>query len=95
MEISTPIRIFTKGVEVHSSALEVMRGYPSFIPKEQISGMIVTRLKVNHEGKEIVMPTTLKLSLANGKVLDLGRRNYNELYNIVKILSEKLGVSEK
>jgi len=27
--------------------------------------------------------------------MDLGRRNYNELYNMIKILSEKLGIAEK
>jgi len=92
--MSVPIKVYSKGVEVHTSALEELRGYPRFIPKEGISSMVVTRLKVNHEGKEIVMPTTLKLALANGKVLNLGRRNYNELYNIIKLLSDKLGVKE-
>jgi hypothetical protein len=92
---STPIRIYSGGVQVHTSALEELRGYPSFISKDRISHMIVSRLKVNHEDKEILMPTTLKLALTNGKVLDLGRRNYNEIYNMVKIMSEKLGIAER
>ncbi len=93
--LSTPVRIYSRGMEVHTSALEELRGYPSFIAKDKISHMMVTRLKVSHEGKEIMMPTTLKLALTNGKVMDLGRRNYNELYNMIKILSEKLGIAEK
>ncbi len=93
--LSTPIRIYSKGVAVHTSMLEEFRGFPSFIPRETIAHMVVTRLHVNHEGKDILMPTTLKLALTNGKVLDLGRRNYNELYNMIKVLSEKLSIPEK
>ena len=92
--MSIPIRIYSKGVLTHTSRLEALLGKPSFIPKESIAKMEVRRLTINHEGKEVVMPTTLKLVLTNGKVLDLGRRNYNELYNMVKLLSEKLGVPE-
>ena len=58
--MSIPIKVYSKGLEVHTSALEELRGYPSFIPKEKISKIVVKRLSVPHEGKEIVMPTTLE-----------------------------------
>jgi hypothetical protein len=92
--MSVPIKVYSKGLEVHTSALEELRGYPGFIPREMISKLIVKRLSVPHEGKEIVMPTNLALALTNGKVLSLGRRNYNELENIIKLMKDKYGVQE-
>jgi hypothetical protein len=93
--MSYPVKVWSKGLEVHTSFLEEMRGFPGFIPKERISKLIVRRININIDGKFEDMPTNLKLALSNGKVLDLGRRNYNELYNMIKILSEKLGIAEK
>jgi hypothetical protein len=93
--MSIPIEIYSKGLLVFTSTLETFRGKPSWIPKEKIAKLLVRRLTINHEGKNVVMPTNLKLVLTNGKVLDLGRRNYNELYNIVKVLEEKYGVLEQ
>ncbi len=92
--MSVPIRIYSKGLEVHTSALEELRGYPSFIPQEMISKLMVTTIAVPHEGQSIVMPTTLKLALSNGKVLNLGRRNYYELENMIKLMKDKYGVHE-
>lgn len=92
--MSVPIKIYSKGVEVHTSALEELRGYPSFVPKEMVSKLLVKRISVIQDGKSIVMPTTLKLALSNGKVLNLGRRNYYELENMVKLMKDKYGVPE-
>lgn len=92
--MSYPIRVWSKGLEVHTSFLEEVRGFPRFIPKESMSHLIVRRIGVNVEGKMEQMPTNLKLRLTNGKVLDLGRRNYHELDKMIKALKEKLGVQE-
>lgn len=92
--MSYPIRIWSKGLEVHTSFLEEIRGFPRFIPKERIGKLIVRRISVNIEGRMENMPVTLKLVLSNGKVLDLGRRNYNELDKIIGLLKEKFGVQE-
>lgn len=93
--MSYPLKVWSKGLEVHTSALEEMRGLPGFIPKEKISKIIVRRIGVNVDGKIEDMPTTLKLALISGKVLDLGRRNYHELDKIVKLMKEKFGVKEE
>lgn len=92
--MSVPIKVYSKGIEAHTSALEELRGYPGFIPREMISKLMVRRIAVPHEGQSIVMPTTLKVALSNGKVLDLGRRNYYELENIIKLMKDKFGVLE-
>jgi hypothetical protein len=92
--MSVPIRIYSKGVEVHTSALEELRGYPSFVPREMISKIMTRRIAVPIEGQSIVMPTTLKLALTNGKVLDLGRRNYYELEKMINLMKDKFGVPE-
>jgi hypothetical protein len=92
--MSIPIRIYSKGLLTHTSRLETMLGKPSFVPKEEISKLDVKRLIINHEGKEVEMPTNLKLVLKNGKILDLGRRNYNELYNMIKLIKERYDVPE-
>jgi branched-subunit amino acid transport protein len=92
--MSVPIKIYSKGLEVHTSALEEMRGYPPFIPSGMISKLVVHRIAVPHEGQSIIMPTNLTLVLSNGKDLNLGRRNYYELENMIKLMKEKFGVSE-
>ncbi|MBI0583953.1 MAG: hypothetical protein ISF22_06975 [Methanomassiliicoccus sp.] len=92
--MSYPIRVWSKGLEVHTSFLEEVRGFPSFIPRERISKLIVRRISINIAGKMEDMPTNLKLQLSNGKVLDLGRRNYNELDNMIRHMKERYGVSE-
>jgi hypothetical protein len=92
--MSVPIKVYSKGVEIHTSALEELRGYPSFVPRELITKLLVRRIEVPHEGKSIVMPTTLALALSNGKVLNLGRRNYYELENMIKLMKDKFGVPE-
>jgi hypothetical protein len=92
--MSYPLKVWSKGLEVHTSALEEMRGLPGFIPREKISKIIVRRIGVSVDGKIEDMPTTLKLALSSGKVLDLGRRNYHELDKIVKLMKEKYGLSE-
>ncbi len=92
--MSVPIKIYAKGLEVHTSALEELRGYPSFVPREMISKIMTRRIAVPIEGQSIVMPTTLKLVLSNGKVLDLGRRNYYELEKMINLMKDKFGVPE-
>lgn len=93
--MSYPVRVWSKGVEVHTSFLEKIRGYPGFVPKEDISRLIVRRINVNVEGTMQEMPTNLKLALANGKVLDLGRRNYHELDKMIVLMKDKYGVGEQ
>jgi hypothetical protein len=92
--MSYPMKVWSKGLEVHASFLEEFRGFPSFIPKERISKLVVRRINVNVEGMMEEMPTTLKLELSNGKALDLGRRNYHELDKIIRLMKERYGVSE-
>lgn len=92
--MSYPVKVWSKGLEVHTSFLEEVRGFPGFIPKERISKLVVRRIDVNVEGTMQEMPTNLKLALSNGRVLDLGRRNYHELDKIVRLMKEKYGVSE-
>ena len=92
--MSVPIKVFTKGVEVHTSHLEEVRGYPQFVPREMIDKLIVRRISVDLDGKKEIMPTNLKLALTNGKVLDLGRRNYHELETIIRTMKERYGVNE-
>jgi hypothetical protein len=92
--MSYPIKVWSKGLEVHTSFLEEVRGFPRFVPKESISRLVVRRLNVNVEGTMQAMPTNLKLELTNGKVLDLGRRNYHELDKIIRMIEEKYGVKE-
>jgi hypothetical protein len=92
--MSYPVKVWSKGVEVHTSFLEEVRGFPGFIPKESIKALIVRRIDVNIDGKVENMPTTLKLRLSNGKVLDLGRRNYHELDKMVRQIKERYGVEE-
>jgi hypothetical protein len=92
--MSYPIRVYSKGLEVHTSALERFRGIPSFIPKGSIAKMVVRRISVAIDGEKEMLPTNLKLELTNGKVLDLGRRNYHELDKIIAILKDRLGVTE-
>jgi hypothetical protein len=93
--MSYPVRVYSKGLEVHTSALEKFRGIPSFISKGSIAKMVVRRISVTIDGKQELMPTNLKLELTNGKVLDLGRRNYHELEKILTLLKEKLNISEE
>ncbi len=93
--MSYPIKVWSKGVEVHTSFLEKVRGFPGFVPKESISRLIVRRINVSIEGTTQEMPTNLKLALANGKVLDLGRRNYHELDKMIRLMKEKYGVGEQ
>jgi hypothetical protein len=93
--MSYPIKVWSKGVEVHTSFLEEVRGLPRFIPKESISKLVVRRIGVSIDGNMEQMPTTLKLALTNGKVLDLGRRNYHELDKMVRTMKEKYGVGEQ
>jgi hypothetical protein len=92
--MSYPVRVWSKGLEVHTSLLERARGLPSFVPKEMISKLIVRRIEVSVDGKMEPMPTNLKLRLTNDKVLDLGRRNYYELDKIIRTMKEKYGVRE-
>jgi hypothetical protein len=93
--MSYPIKVWSKGVEVHTSFLEEVRGLPRFIPKESISKLVVRRIGVSIDGNMEQMPTTLKLALTNGKLLDLGRRNYHELDKMVRTIKEKYGVGEQ
>ena len=93
--MSYPIKVWSKGVEVHTSFLEEVRGFPGFIPKDNISRLIVRRINISIEGTMQEMPTNLKLALANGKVLDLGRRNYHELDKMIRLMKEKYGVGEQ
>lgn len=92
--MSYPVRVWSKGLEVHTSFLEEIRGFPGFIPKEGISKLVVRRISVNIDGRMEDMPVTLKLVLSNGKVLDLGRRNYNELDKIIGLMKDRYGVQE-
>ncbi|MDW5562944.1 MAG: hypothetical protein SA339_06920 [Methanomassiliicoccus sp.] len=92
--MSYPVKVWSRGLEVHTSFLEEVRGFPGFIPKERISKILVRRIEINIKDRTDEMPTNLKLVLSSGKVLDLGRRNYNELDNIIKLMKEKYGVSE-
>lgn len=92
--MSYPIKVWSKGIEVHTSFLEEVRGFPGFIPKENISRLKVRRIEVNIDGKREQMPTNLGLELANGKVLDLGRRNYHELDKMVRQIRTSYGVQE-
>lgn len=92
--MSYPVRVWSKGLEVHTSFLEEVRGVPGFIPKESISKLVVRRISVNIEGRMEDMPVTLKLVLSNGKVLDLGRRNYHELDKIIGLMKDRYDVQE-
>ena len=82
--MSYPVKVWSKGIEVHTSFLEEVRGFPGFIPKEDISKLIVRRIEVSVDGKMERMPTNLRLELSSGKVLDLGRRNYHELDKMIR-----------
>jgi hypothetical protein len=92
--MSYPVKVYTKGLEVHTSALETLRGMPPFLPKKMIAKMVVRRISVNIDGKQDLMPTNLKLVLINGRTLDLGMRNYYELERIIVLLRDRLGVIE-
>ena len=92
--MSYPIKVYTKGLEVHTSALETLIGKPPFLPKDMIAKMVVRRMSVNIDGRPNLMPTNLKLILTNGRSLDLGMRNYHELDKIIRLMRDRLGVTE-
>jgi len=93
--MSYPVKVWSKGIEVHTSFLEEVRGFPGFIPKEDISKLIVRRIEVSVDGKMERMPTNLRLELSSGKVLDLGRRNYHELDKMIRQIKERYGVGDE
>ena len=88
-----PIRVYRDGVLVYTSPLEKLLGKPSFMAKDDLRGIKVRRMQLLDEGEVKVLPSHLTFVLANGKKLDMGRRNSVELQTIIDKL-KGLGIEE-
>lgn len=89
-----PIKIYKGGVEIYSSRLEKLLGRPSFMPRQDIRGIKLRRMKVLVDGSSKDLPVELTFILASGKKVPMGRRNALELDAIVGILGRELGIKE-
>lgn len=89
-----PMKIYKGGVEVYSSRLEKLLGRPSFIPRQDIKGIELRRMKVLVDGKSKNLPVEITYVMSSGRRLDMGRRNALELETIVGILGKDLGIKE-
>lgn len=88
-----PIRVYKDGVMVYTSSLEKLLGKPSFMSKEGLRGIRVRRMQFMDEGVVKTLPSHITFVLANGKRIDMGRRNSVELQTIIDTL-KGMGIEE-
>ncbi|KQM12180.1 hypothetical protein AOA80_03225 [Methanomassiliicoccales archaeon RumEn M1] len=89
-----PMKVYKGGVEVYSSRLERLLGRPSFMPRQDIRGIKLRRMRVLVDGATKNLPVELTFVLGSGKKVLMGRRNALELDAIVGILGRELGIRE-
>lgn len=91
--VMRPVRVYKDGVMVYTSPLEKLLGKPSFMSKEELRGTRVRHMQFVDRGEVKTLPSHLAFVLANGKKIDMGRRNSVELQTIIDTL-KKLGIEE-